>query len=177
MIKNGMHPGEVQPLSLGEQWVLVFGGVSRAGRRRARRSVLSALESGIDVVWFDGCDEEDDEPFPSGDVNHFDVELQRIDFAAEEARSVAGRLRTGDSLRSGRLGGLLWRVGLRRVGNLLRARSAWSVVRPDVECLRGANTDPRLIVCCDDHAITSAWHAAKLWPNTSLVSSLKVPVE
>lgn len=40
-----------------DPWIVVFGGGSREGNRRARRAIGRALESDLSVVWFDGFGE------------------------------------------------------------------------------------------------------------------------
>ena len=42
-------------------WVVVFGGVTREGNRRARRAINAALEADLSVVWFDGFSERWDD--------------------------------------------------------------------------------------------------------------------
>ena len=43
-----------------EPWVMIFGGVTREGNRRARRAVSASIRKGWNVVWFDGFDERFD---------------------------------------------------------------------------------------------------------------------
>ena len=54
MIEHVVGPGEVGGHLPSDTWVLVFGGVSREGNRRARRAAAKALDNGFDVVWMDG---------------------------------------------------------------------------------------------------------------------------
>ncbi len=46
------------PVTVKDPWILLLGGVGRSGNRRARRFAASALESGRDVVWLDGFEEQ-----------------------------------------------------------------------------------------------------------------------
>lgn len=50
------------PQLLDDSWILIFGGVSRLGNRRARRFTTGALEARKHVVWIDGFEEEHDRP-------------------------------------------------------------------------------------------------------------------
>ena len=43
-----------------EPWVLVFGGTTREGNRRARRAIRAALQTDTNVLWFDGYSERQD---------------------------------------------------------------------------------------------------------------------
>lgn len=55
-------PGEVGRHLPESPWVLIFGGVTREGNRRARRAARSALADDLSVVWFDGFEESLDGP-------------------------------------------------------------------------------------------------------------------
>ena len=159
------YPAEVvEPKHVGESWVLVFGGVTRPGNRRARRVVVKALKKGFDVVWFDGFEEryEDTEVRVPLDETVFDASLAIVDYEETERKTFAGRLRSGDGLRSNTLTRTIWKVVLRRLGTILRPRAGWSAIRPGVESL-AKGTAPQLIIYCDEYAITCAWYAGRLW--------------
>lgn len=49
--------GEIGAHLPADPWVLVLGGVTREGNRRARRAVREATSGGLSAIWFDGFDE------------------------------------------------------------------------------------------------------------------------
>lgn len=58
MPESVLRLGEVGSHLPTEPWLLVFGGVTREGNRRARRATEAALRSGMSVLWFDGFGEQ-----------------------------------------------------------------------------------------------------------------------
>ena len=48
---------EAATLSALVEPIVVFGGVTRAGNRRARDACRAAMSAGYDVIWFDGFEE------------------------------------------------------------------------------------------------------------------------
>lgn len=148
--------------SIGPRWLVVFGGVTRSGHRRARRVASRALDDGLDVVWFDGLGETDSDPMRI-ESSSSDVEsnLVIVPFAAELSRTLSGRLRSGGWLRTSPIGRQLWRL-LRKVGSVLQPRACWLTVRADVRRLAG-HSPPVAIVYTDDQSITSAWYASRIW--------------
>ena len=166
--------GVVEPKHLGESWVVVFGGVTRPGNRRARRFVVKALKKGFDVVWFDGFEEryQDSGVRVPLDETEFDATLAIVGYEEAESKTFGGRLRSGDGLRKNPLTRAIWKVILRRLGTILRPRAGWSAVRTGIESLaKGAA--PQLIIYCDEYAITSAWYAGRLWK--SVLISMDFP--
>ncbi|MGH3650094.1 MAG: hypothetical protein ACRDU9_05235 [Acidimicrobiia bacterium] len=156
--------GNLSTELIGDRWVLVLGGVTRQGNRRARRACARALAAGADVVWFDGFGEI----FPhssrrvpldhvASEANVFIVEYQET-----EARTLSGRLRTGAGLQGRRSTRWIWQHLTRRLGMVLRPRAGWLAVRRDVAALE-ACAAPMAIVYGDDYALTSAWHAGRIW--------------
>lgn len=117
-------------------WVLVFGGVTREGNRRARRAARSSIKRGHSVVWFDGFGETfEDEP---GQRVPLDPDLITdavtvVDYSVEERAhwinrmvdSIPSALLTpleaveGRSEGDTRMGGLLRRMR-RHIAELLR---------------------------------------------------------
>jgi len=167
------YNGYLHPTSLSDTWVLIFGGVTREGNRRARRATAVALASGNDVVWFDGFEETDPDtgnrvPLDSA-VS--DEGLFILGFVEREAQTLSAKLRLGGRLRSSSLARKLWYAVLRRVGLVLRPRACWKAVRDDVRVLAAASA-PASILYCDDYSITSAWRAGRLWESTPIVASL-----
>ena len=174
-----LPPGNIDPDQIGERWVLIFGGVTRQGNRAARRSAAEALEAGVDVVWFDGFVEKVPD---SGARVPLDVETVRgdlviVEFEEAEARSFASRLRTGKTMQSNALTKLVWRLFTRRLGSILRPRACWGIVRPDVEALARDARPPGNVVYGDDTSITSAWHAAHIWPEIRVATTVLVGTE
>ena len=164
MTRNHRSMGESSPLVHPDPWILVFGGVTREGNRRARRSCSEALNSGFDVIWFDGFEEKllhSDQRVPLKGGNA----QQRLDIVGYSDRyttSLSGRLIAAHWMRRRPVTRWIWRKVMRRIGRALRPRSGWTTIRAEVRAL-AKSTDPTRIVYCDDYAITSAWHAARIW--------------
>lgn len=172
------EPGDgPQAGTVREPWVLVFGGVTRMGTRRARRAVSEALESGFDVVWFDGSGDEQQETRKPVRLDRGGIgRLHIVAYVDAEAATLASRLRSGRALQSNPLLRALWRHVLRRIGSLLRARACWTTIRPDVKRLARGSA-PAAIVCGDDHSITSAWYASRIWPDAPVSTQLVLNIE
>lgn len=176
---NSRHvtAGRLDAGSVGERWVLVLGGVTRAGSRRAQRVAAAAVDSGNDVVWFDGLSDEDsdrDQQTPVGQGSP--MTLLVVDFHEVEASSWAARLRSPSRFQANGATRLLWRVALRRVGSVLRPRACWTAIKSDIKRLSNASA-PAAIVFCDDYSITSAWYSGKIWPDAPLTMELAVSIE
>ena len=156
------RPGSLETGSIGLRWLVVFGGVTRSGHRRARRVASRGLDDGLDVVWFDGWGETDSDRMRIESASS-DAEsnLMVVSFAAELSHTVSGRLRKGGWLRTFAIGRQLWRF-LRKVGAVLQPRACWLTVRVDVRRLAG-HSAPVAIVYTDDQSITSAWYASRIW--------------
>jgi len=161
--------GELDPSPISERWILVLGGVTRQGHRRASRAAATALASGLDVVWFDGYDETEEgfpREFPSAGKDE-GGHLVTVDFAEAESHTVSGRLRDGGRLKASPMGRWVWKQLLRRIGSLLRPRACWATIRSDIRILSDRRT-PDAIVYTDPVAITSAWYAARIWTGVSV---------
>ena len=177
--------GEVARHVPEEAWVLIFGGVTREGNRRARRAARTALAGGLSVVWFDGYEESVDShgagrvPLDGAEP---DAPVLVVGYAARERKHPLLRmlelpdslekpyLKEGSSISVARRR-LLSRTVLvvrgkvlRRVSLIFRGVIGWRLVRPDVQGLAVAAPDPVQILFGDDFSLTQAWHAARIWP-------------
>lgn len=146
-------------------WAVVFGGTTPQGKRRASLSMRN-LASDMDLVLFDGWTGSETSPTEVTDVHH-NRTLIRIDYGARLENSLAGRL--GSPPRNGRVRSWLWRRLGRRLGTALRPMAAWLLIKADLRRLEAAGS-PSAIVCCDESAITSAWKAAKTWPDSRIMT-------
>lgn len=163
-------------------WVLVIGGVSREGNRRARRASREAAARGLDVVWLDGyeeCDPENPENrLPISELVG-DGETVILGFKDAERRQFLNRLSLGDSrtrlssgdkngdeigLRRQPRGGILGKV-LRRANKALRGYLIWRRLRPTIRELKANSPAPSAIVYGDGHAVPTAWHTVRIWRN------------
>lgn len=165
--------GELDTDAIGQRWVLVLGGVTRVGNRRARRAATEALQSEFDVVWFDGFEAK--HPMTNDRVE-LELEgetttLHVVGFGVAEVNTLAGRLRLSKALQTNPVVRVIWRYLLRRLGTFLRARTCWGLIRPDVRRLSDG-TPPSAIVFGDDYSITSAWYAGRIWDDVPLATSL-----
>ena len=157
------------PPQIDNPWVLVLGGVTPLGHRRAQRIVSRIAATSANVIWVDGFERPGSEHEPSREVD-LPSHVTVISFARAQAESLAGRLIHGGTWRNRPLLGRLWRSYLRRLGGLLRPRSAWRVIKTEVHRL-STLSDPEAIVFCDDYALTSAWNCARIWPEVPVVAS------
>lgn len=173
-MKTAYFPaGRLDVSAVGDRWLLLLGGVTRQGNRRARRIASSALQSGLDVVWFDGFEETDEGSSMRVplDVVEPGGSLVIVGFENAERRTLSGRLRLGGSLRANPLGRWIWKLLFRRIGSMTRPRACWAVVRSDIRAL-ARHGIPEAIVYGDDYAITSAWYAGQLWRSAPLSTGL-----
>ena len=204
MTNKTLRIGDLNPdLPVGS-WVLVLGGVSRVGNRRARRFSIQAAISGKKVVWFDGFEEvwEDsakgrvDLPSDTPDeaifvfgyrdqeqrffLNRLANAVPRAVFApgswaakqlgrsSNESLAHFGRRirritrKVGEALRSKFLG---------KLAAAFRGRAGYKIVRTQLVQL-ARSTTPSAIIFCDDFALTTAWHAARIWPDAPVSSEL-----
>lgn len=156
-------------------WVLVFGGVTRVGNRRARRAIDQAAGEGWGIVWFDGFCERSDKTGERVPVKGADtMQLTVVEFSQEEERTLSGRLRLGTVWRRNRIGQFFWTRFGRRLGLILRPRACWKVVASDVHQLRTVPA-PCAIVYGDEFALTSAWYAGRMWSSPPIGTVLSGP--
>lgn len=155
---------------IGPDWVLILGGVTRTGHRRAQRVTELAGNSGLDVVWFDGLVDDESPLETVPDETGSTTTVVVVTFGEELRRTMSGRMRSGDGLRQNALGRQVWRV-LRKVGGLLQPRACWRVIEKDVRELANL-TPPAGIVYTDDQAITSAWYASRIWRSAPVATDL-----
>lgn len=166
--------GSLEPNLIRRPWIVIFGGVTRTGNRRARRAANRALTWGLDVLWFDGYEESDSmtgarvrlKARPSNDAK-----LIVVGFKQRESSTFAARLRDKSNARDGSRVNKVWRGIAGRFGRLFRARTCWSIVRADVRSLSEV-ADPSFIVYVDDHTLTSAWYAGRIWRSSPICSDL-----
>lgn len=162
--------GALNAQGIGPDWMLILGGVTRSGHRRAQRVADQALKSGLDVVWFDGLVDTDPTTGVGPEESGVSPRLVVVEFGGKLEETLSGRLRAGDGLRTSSMGRQVWRV-LRKVGGILQPRACWRVVQSEVRRL-SEQTDPIAIVYTDDQAITSAWYASRIWKNASVATDL-----
>lgn len=156
-----------------DPWVLILGGVTREGNRRARRTASAALESGISVVWFDGFEESyesrEGERVPLNQHRSaVGVPITIIGYAEHERghwlnrmfNPLAGLERP---LPTGGLSRTILTKVLRRISLIFRGVIGWRLVKPDIEELARTAPAPIQIVFGDDFALTQAWYAARIW--------------
>jgi len=165
---------------------LVFGGVTLEGFENARRLADHLTSLGRGVVWFDG--------FPGDKRAHGPTDgLFVIDYGERERNRRLNRLErertetissfieysvtpgtdTGTE-HSGPTGAATTMTDdagrfvarfLKRWNTATRGYASWRLIRGEVVALSERLT-PEEIFYCDDHALTAAWHAARLWPAT-----------
>ncbi|HET9259021.1 MAG TPA: hypothetical protein VFP42_02705 [Acidimicrobiia bacterium] len=187
--------GQIAAYIPDSDWVLIFGGITGQGDRTARRAVLAALELGLSVVWFDGytvtADKNTGQRMPlETDLSVDPVTV--VDYSAAERShwlnriggstgkgslqssqgneqpATAGMARRGRGSRRSlgkRLQAMLQKI-LRRISLVLRGILGWNLVKSEIEALAGGATAPKQIIYGDEFAMTQAWHAVRIWPQT-----------
>ena len=166
--------GSLEPNLIRRPWIVIFGGVTRVGNRRARRAATRALSWGLDVLWFDGYEETDSVTgarvrLKTRPTN--EAKLIVVGFKQRESSTFAARLRDTSKSGGGSRVKKVWRGIAGRFGRLYRARTCWSIVRPDLRSLSQVG-DPSFIVYVDDHTLTSAWYAGRIWRSSPICSDL-----
>lgn len=148
--------------------VVVLGGYTRPGDRRARRSVIAALNEGFDVTWVDSFEDTH-----SGRR----VELSSIDSETslenERLEIIEARTAFEAIFRSSRRFKLATVVGrsnssqlqavarfIRRLNQIGRSRRMDYVVRPIVEKIL-AEGKLSVLVYCDDFALPTAFWVSR----------------
>ena len=165
------------PVSSGADapWVLVLGGCTRPGNRRARRFVKSAVERGFGAVWLDGFEEEIDgrrvpvaELAAGADVRI--VGLRAMDEASNR-RTVRSRL--ARLIGSGSPGPRRKQLArsVKRLVQVGRGRRFRSIQMPIIDELAVA-CRPAEVVYCDDLALATAWELSRRWPDVRVGSEL-----
>ena len=165
------------------RWILLLGGTTRVGNRRARRLVVELTKLGASVMWVDGFVEtvpgaQGRVPIDGVPLGH-KVEILEVksEFVAASRHSLSAltepllvRLaKTGS-----RASSLARRFATftRRLENLGRGRRFWSVVRRNLDEV-GLGEPPTAVLYCDDSALLAAWHLARRWPSSAVGSSLE----
>ena len=168
------------PLVLGDA-VVVVGGPSPAGNRRARQLVVRAAETGRRVVWIDACGEHRVDGDGDGGLaevmsgagltsgagviewvsaaDALDERLQRGRLWRAAGR--VGAWRDAKLVRRrGRLRGMFAGVAstLRRFARLGRGVGLWRSVDAQLDAAAGP---PAAIVHTDEVSVTTAWHLAR----------------
>ena len=157
-------------------WVLVLGGCTRLGNRRARRNVKGALELGCRVVWFDGFEEEiGGHGVPVGGVESGgELRVVGLRAAEELATSRTLRARIARWLSTGSPGPRRHTLARwsRRSVQIGRSRRFCRLQLPVVD-QAVTSALPAAIVYCDDVALTTAWRLSRRWPHVWVGSELK----
>lgn len=176
--------GHLDPEVINDPWVLVLGGISRAGNRRARRAARAAVRTGYHVLWFDGFEEVDPhhpdrrlevlEPTGPDQVTVLGYKiverhqlLNRLAFGKLPETETGAIANGGDKKRW--IGLMIFRLALRirkriirKIYKAVRGYLNWRKLRPEILKLRSL-PNPAFIVYCDEYATPSAWHATRIW--------------
>lgn len=142
----------LDPVTSDQGTILVFGGVTFEGYEDARKLADGTASLGRKVIWFDGFT-GDKSAHPPSDG------LLVVDYGERERNRRFNRMERTDG--AGRFAARL----LKRWNTATRGYASWRLIRRDVSALSKRLT-PSEIIYCDDHALTAAWHAARLWPET-----------
>lgn len=137
-------------------WLLVFTGITMAGKHRASRFVDLAREREWTVLLFDGYssrDESDGTVF----VSYSGVEGESL--PAHMARHSPVPAPIPRSLNK----------AIRRLGSLCRPFWGWRILRSTLRGMRKM-PPPIAIAFCDESATPLAWHAARLWVEAPVVT-------
>ena len=167
-MKNSRRVGLEHPLvqDLSAPWVLVLGGVSRAGDRRARRAVLAALEANTNVIWFDGFERPDDDATEDPTIEPTNGELLIVGFRDAERRLFLNRIENvfGSTPKRRKFRNQF----VRPLGTVTRSYRNWILLRPTLRSMMPVVSSPTQIIWSDDFSLASAWHIARLWPDAAV---------
>lgn len=98
MVERVVGLGEIDEHLPEEPWILVLGGITREGNRRARRAIRNALDADTSSLWFDGYSERaregDAERVPL-DAAIPDGHVVVVDYAANRRRRWSNRMVEG----------------------------------------------------------------------------------
>jgi hypothetical protein len=156
-------------------WILILGGVSAAGNRRALRLASEIAEEGLAAYWIDGFRERADGADLAVEVDGIsggaEIDVLTIVERLSEADQRALLARFASVLQSmlieggGRIGQRFMSVPkiLYKASGLGRGRRYWAAVHGELELLEPLEP-PVGIAYCDDTALTAAWHLARRWP-------------
>jgi hypothetical protein len=185
-VREHLFPlAELIPENISAPWVLVIGGVSRDGNRRARRAAREAASDGLNVLWLDGYEET----YPGEENTRVPIEgldgpgsvivagfrlqersglLNRLSFGSPKAG--ATDYETDDGAEWGSSSSQIRRAitGVRKalfrkINQVFRGYLLWRLLRPTLAHLHDSLPQPRSIVYCDDYTIPAGWHAARIW--------------
>ena len=156
-------------------WVLVLGGCTRPGNRRARRDVKTAVEHGFRAVWLDGFEEEVDGcRAPIADLAAgAEVRIVRLRAMDEASNRRTVRSRLARLIGSGSPGPRRKQLArsVKRLVQVGRGRRLRSIQMPIIDEL-AVSSRPDEVVYCDDLALATAWELSRRWPDVRIGSEL-----
>jgi hypothetical protein len=176
---------ELDSVDVSSPWVLVIGGVSRDGNKRARRAAREAASEGLNVLWLDGYEEAE----PGEGTTRVPIEglngpgsVVVAGFRLRERSSLLNRLSYGSPKGShsvaetedgvgfdpptshfGRAIAKLRKTLFRKFNQVFRGYLLWRLLRPTLANLHDSSPPPTSIVYCEDYTIPTGWHAARIW--------------
>lgn len=185
MREHWLSLAEFVPEAISEPWVLVIGGVSRDGNRRARGEAREAASEGLNVLWLDGYEET----YPGEGTTRVPIEglngpgfVVVAGFRLRERSSLLNRLSYGSPKGGHSVAetedGVGWdpptshfgrgianirKTLFRKVNQVFRGYLLWRLLRPTLAHLHDSSPPPTSIVYCDDYTIPTGWHAARIW--------------
>lgn len=138
----------------GEEWAIVIAGPNPSGQKKARRECDEALEVGITPVCIGSVDGSEADWIVVDPLEHGWWRKLLADRAP--ANPVAK---------------LIWNRVLRRTSSLFAPLVFWLAGRKAITEFQ-ALQPPRVIVFCDEAAITTAWHCARRWGSSPVVDKV-----
>lgn len=167
-------------------WLLVLGGATTAGRRRALDVVHLDLMPGAEVWWLDGADlplDVDDIGEPNGIIGGgSDRTLLVWACGSDLGKAIADRrlVRFGSGLGTSEALEPLRRIGhqvaqlAKRAGGLARGREYHQLVDQMLTAV-AVSRPPSAVIHCDDVAVAAAWHLARRWPAVPCIDADHAP--
>ncbi|HEY5891477.1 MAG TPA: hypothetical protein VIW94_12375 [Acidimicrobiia bacterium] len=132
--------------------LIVIGGPDENGNRVASDVVESLKTDSRGVIRLDGWSEH-----PAG-VFEKDEHVIVLYYGDMNRRRFLARLANRSPGSPSRLG-----RGLRKLDTATKGYLSWRLIAAEAASIASI-VEPDLIVYCDDHSLTTAWHLADIWP-------------
>ncbi len=142
---------------------ILLGGVTEKGYDSAVGRAKTWSSSGEKVIWFDGWS-----PGANGPIL-MEQGLIVVRYSAAERNRLPVRAQVKAENRSASRGDpwAFWARMIRKLNTATRGYFSWRLISGQVRALQSL-VEPGMVVYCDDHAATAAWHAARIWPNAPI---------
>ncbi len=136
--------------------LIVVGGPDENGHRVASDFVASWSEDTRGVILFDGWSEH------APGVFEVDEQLIVLHYGVPNRNRFLAKLSARDPGSTSRL-----KRGLKKLDTATKGYLSWRLIAAEATSI-ASTVDPELIIYCDDHSLTTAWHLSNCWPDTTV---------